>query len=542
MPSKQEQQPDFDFVVVGGGSSGCIVAAELARRTSLRVLLLECGPRAEANPETLAADGYKDAFANDEVIWERFSEPQRQCGGQRLFMGTGTGMGGSGSVNGMVYTRGAREDFAEWPEGWKWEDVQEDFEAVEARLLVRSRQENAFNEACIVAAEEVGFRRSKNLNDGDMSGVLGYNAMNYQGASRRSSYVAFIRDDKPETLTVCSGARAHKVLLVGKRAVGVEYRVGDGALQTVRATREVVLCAGALESPKLLMLSGIGPTHELQAQGIDVVHALAEVGQNLHDHPNVTVFFRGKKEVDCNYPQLYGFHRANSGSNLPKGQSDTCYVFYPARSSLREAMLRLVPSIVLPHWLYGVPGLRALVRAGIRLAFCSALLRRQVARIYGIVLILGKPKSRGSIGLVSARVEDQARLDPAYFSDPEDLETMVLAVEKARAIARAEGLRAWGNRELMPGRRKQRSSDLRRWIENNAMTTYHFAGTCRMHDSAGVVDPELRVRGIERLRVADASVIPTTPVSALNAPSMMIAYRAARWMVEDLRRAIDPQD
>jgi choline dehydrogenase len=538
----------YDFIVVGGGSSGCIVAAELAEDPGRRVLLLECGQPAEANPETLHADGYKDAFANDAVMWERFSIPQASCGGQRLFMGSGTGMGGSGSVNGMVYTRGAREDFAEWPSTWHWDEVEPHFRAVEAKLRPHRREPTRFTEACIAAAERVGFSRKEDLNDGALGGVLGYEWMNYEGDRRRSSYVAFIKDQPRPQLLVETGARVRRLLFeedgpadepkvrsAGNeeprpRVTGVEYEVG-GEIRRASVRHEVILCAGALESPKLLMLSGIGPPEELALHGVPLRLDRSGVGANLHDHPNITLFFRGKQDVDCNYPQLYGFHRANPESALPEGQSDTCYVFYPARSSLREAMIRLLPSILLPHWLYGSGTLRAAVRGLVRLAFRLGTLRRFVRRVYGIVLILGKPRSRGRLGLRSADPRDQARIDPGYFSDPEDMETMVRGVKLARGIGRAEPLGEWGNKEMAPGRRRDDDAKLARWIRGNAMTTYHYAGTCRMgEDDASVVDPQLRVRGVEGLRVADASVIPETPVSALNAPSMMIGYRAAAFI------------
>ncbi len=530
----------YDYIVVGGGSSGCIAAAELAKVRGSSVLLLECGGRAEENPETLRADGYKHAFANDRVIWERFSAPQGTCGDQRLFMGSGTGMGGSGSVNGMVYTRGAAADYAEWPKGWRWEDVVGDFEALERVIRPNRRPPTEFTEACIRGAEEAGFRRKDDLNDGDLAGVIGYEWMNYEGDARRSSYVAFIRDADLPGLTVETGARAERLEIDDqKRVTGVTY-LQDGKRVTASARREVVLCAGALETPKLLMLSGVGPTQTLRTFEIPVVLDAPGVGGNLHDHPNVPLFFLGERPVDCNYPQLYSFHRANAASDLPAGQSDTCYVYWPARSSMKEAMKRILPGKVLSEALYD--RLRPTVRGGVELAFKSRAFERMIERMYGIVVILGKPKSRGRVSLASRDVHAQARLDPAYYAHPEDMDTMVKGVRLARRVAASSSLRGWGARELMPGTRIEKDAKIARWIEENTITTYHYAGTCRMgDDAAAITDTRLRFRGLSGLRIGDASVIPRTPVSALNAPSMLVGYRAARYAIEEASAGVAPE-
>jgi choline dehydrogenase len=359
--------------------------------------------------------------------------------------------------------------------------------------------------------------------------------MSFAGDERRSSYVAFIKPHlgRPN-LAVETNTRVHRVVLDGdRRACGVEYERG-GTLAFVGARREVLLCAGAIESPRLLMLSGIGPGPDLHAHSIPVVVDRPAVGANFQDHPNVTLFYTGKRDVDCAYPQLYGFHRADPDSDLPGDQADTCYVFYPARSSFREALLRLLPGRVLPMPLHAIAPVPAAVRAAIRLAFRLGPVRARVRRLYGLVVILGKPRSRGSVRLASARIEDDPLVDPAYLADPRDLRTMVLGVERARAIARAPALGEWGNLEVFPGARVHGPGALERFVRKNAMTTYHFAGSCRMgEDEDAVVDARLRVRGATGLRVADASVIPWVPVSALNAPSMLIGWRAARFVREE---------
>jgi choline dehydrogenase-like flavoprotein len=521
---------EHDYVVVGAGSAGCVVAGELSTHGH-RVLVLEAGDAAEAHPETLRADGYKDGFANPHLMWERFCEPQRGCAGNRLFAGTGRGAGGSGAINAMVYTRGAAADFARWQlPGWGWSEVRPDFEAVEAILSLGRPPRSEFTDTCIRAAERAGFRFSDDLNDGQLGGVLGYEWMNLRGNERRSSYAAFLRPQLDQGRAVLrTGAVVQRVLLdEQRRATGVEYRVGH-TVHRVRARREVILSAGTLETPKLLLLSGIGPAAHLRQHGLPVLVDAPGVGENLQDHPNVQLFYRGRRPSDSNFPQLYGFHRADPGSPLTDGAADTCYVFYSARTSLREATIRLLPGMVLPPFAYNTGWAPAAMRAALRGVFSSGWVRQQVAHIYGIVVILGKPQSRGRLQLASTDPAAPARIDPAYLVDEADVRALVRGVELARRIADAQPLGEWGNLELMPGRRVQGEERIADFIRKNAMTTYHFAGTCRMGlDAGSVTTPELEVRGTRGLRVADASVIPEVPVSALNAPSMMIGYRAAR--------------
>ncbi len=509
----------YDYIVVGGGSAGCIVAAELSENHE--VLLLEAGPHAEAHPETLIASKYKDAFINPELMHERFSVTDSRWGTRRLFMGSGRGLGGSGSVNAMVYTRGAKEDFDQWPEGWRWDDVAPDFDAVESVLHPHKRPPTDWTERCITAAERSGFRRSENLNNGDLQGVLGYEWMNYEGDQRRSSFAAFLQPVlHRESLTVQTGAIADRVIFDGDQAIGVSFRV-DGKPHAARAKKEVILCAGSLATPAILLRSGVGEADALRKLGIEVVLDQPEVGRNLHDHPNVQLFFRGKRDVDCNYPQLYGFHRVGNDPSLAPGQPDTCYVFYPARSSFREGLMRLLPGIVLPEHLYDKG--KGALETGVRTAFRNGALQQFVRKMWGIVVILGKPRSRGRLWIETTDPTVTPRIDPGYFADPRDLETLLRGVQLAREVSKNDPLRGFGNGELLPGRLNR---NLERWARKNVMTTYHYAGTCAM---GTVTDSKLRVQGLEGLRIADASVMPVTPVAALNAPSMLIGWRAAQY-------------
>ena len=533
-----DDERTYDYIVVGAGSSGCVVAGELSADPTLEVLILECGDAAEAHPETLAADQYKKAFINDALMHDRFSTPQRPCRNHRLYLGSGRGVGGSGSVNAMVYTRGSAFDFSEWGEGWGWSDVVPAFERVEERLRIARRPPTEFTEVCIRAAVEAGFARKDDLNDGTLSGFLGYEWMNIDGNDRRSSYVAFLQPhrDRPNLLLETNAVAMRVLFDSTRRAVGVEYE-REGRILVARARREVILSAGALETPKLLQLSGIGPAAALAALGIPLVYDQPAVGEGLMDHPNVQVFFRGAAPTDCHWAQLYGFHRANPDTSLSPGEADTCYVFYSARSSFREGAIRLLPGMLLPQPLYRIGWLRSSLRALIRAAFALPFVRRLVERMYGIVVILGKPQSRGTVRLRSRDPRDPALIDPGYFSAPEDLETLVRGVRLARRIAASPALAEWGNHELIPGVKVASQEKIEAFVRKSAMTTYHYAGTCRMGTGPGsVVDARLRVRGVSGLRIADASVIPSVPVSAMNAPSMMIGWRASQFLRSESER------
>lgn len=526
-------QEIYDYVIVGGGSAGCVVAARLAEANVGKVLLIEAGGLAEQNPETLSADGFTLAFANDRVMWDRMSDKQSHCDNRSLYMGSGTGMGGSGSVNGMVYTRGDKKDYQQWPTGWQWQDVEPFFQQLETNLKVKPRSPTLYNDTCIAAAKSAGFKHKDKLIDGDLCGFLGYQTMNYDGTQRRSSYVAFLKDKNFANLTIKSRSKVRQLILDRhKKIAGVIYRQ-ENRDRYCSVSKEVVLCSGALETPKLLMLSGIGPKFELAKHGIELVYDSPQVGSNLHDHPNVCVFYKAKQSPDSRYPQLYGFNRANHATYLPQDQADTCYVFYSAPASLKESMKRMLPAVMLPPRWFHNKTLRRILRGCVDIAFKLPILKNFLAQLYGIVVILGKPESRGKLTLNSADPDDQACISPNYYQNENDINTMVAGVKLAKQIAAQPALQAYGNFGLVAATHTEDNSKIAKWIKGATMTTFHYCGTCKMGESdLDPVNLELQLRGVQGIRIADASVIPETPVSALNAPSMMIGLRAADFILQ----------
>ena len=526
---------EFDVVVVGAGSAGCALAARLSEDPTLRVLLLEAGGSDDVLEVQIPAGLYKTWRTR--LDWNYTTEPQPGLDGRKLFWPRGKLLGGSSSINAMIYIRGARADYDEWAEltgdaSWSYDHVlplfrrMEDnargadrFHGVGGPLRVEDlRSPHPWTRAVVQSAVAAGYPRNDDFNGETQDGVGQYQVTQKRGR-RWSSAAAYLHPaERRPNLTVRTGALTTRVLVEDGRATGVEYRAG-GRVHTVRAAREVVLSGGAINSPQLLMLSGIGPADHLREVGVDVVHDLAGVGGGLQDHPLV--------------PMVYD---VRSGKSLRLAETPLNMARWkaagrgPLTSNLAEAGLftRSSPELAEPDLQYHFLPVKFWKQAEID----------PDVEAFSTLVVLVHVHSRGSVRLRSADPSWAPVIDAGYLTDERDLEALVTGVEKARDIAAVGPLASVLAREWSPGNAVQGRDALRASVRDTLESLYHPVSSCRMGtDDQAVVDPQLRVRGIEGLRVADASVMPTLVRGNTNAPTMMIAERAADLI---LGRTVDP--
>ena len=516
---------EYDVVVVGAGSAGSALAGRLSEDPSLRVLLLEAGGSDDVLEVKIPAALYK--LWRTRRDWNYTTEPQPGLDGRRLFWPRGKMLGGSSSFNAMIYIRGGRYDYDEWAEltgdeSWSYEHVlplfrrmednargADEFHGVGGPLRVEDlRSPHRWSRAVVQAAVAAGYPRNDDFNGRTQEGVGFYQVTQRRGR-RWSAADAYLTPalGRPN-LTVLTGAQATRVLVEGGRASGVEYRRG-GTVHTVRAAHEVILAGGAINSPQLLLLSGIGPGEHLREVGVDVVHDLPGVGLGLQDHPLVPVIWhvRGGKslfraESPSGYAQWFGARRGPLTSNLAEAG-----LFTRSREDLAEPDLQF-------HFLPVKFWRQAEVDPDVD-AFTAAT-------------VLVHVHSRGSVRLRSADPTWAPAIDAGYLTDERDLDALVRGVEKAREIAQAAPLAPILAEEWSPGGTVHGREDLRRSVRQTLESLYHPVGSCRMGtDDLAVVDPQLKVHGLEGLRVVDASVMPTLIRGNTNAPTIMIAERAA---------------
>ena len=516
----------FDYVIVGAGSAGCVLANRLSEDPDCRVLLLEAGPR-DWNPFIHMPAGLAQLVRFKSLNWNYETEPEPNLNNRRLYWPRGRVLGGSSSINAMCYVRGHASDYDDWRDlgnpGWGFADVlpyfkraedqargESDHHGVSGPLGVADLQHvNELSRVFIQAAEQAEYFRNVDFNGPVQRGFGVYQVTQRQGR-RCSTARGYLRPvaDRPN-LTVRTGALTTRVMLEGQRAVGVEYR-RRGLLRQVRAEREVLLCGGAINSPQLLMLSGIGPAAMLEAAGVRVVHALDGVGANLQDHLDVMTLTRCSQPVTYDHLnelavglKYYLFHEGIGTSNIAEAGG-----FIASGRSKRprpDIQMHFVPALLDDHGRNRMPGDGYTVHA------CNL-----------------RPESRGHLALRSADPRQPLAIHANYLSEPEDLEMMIECIRVSREILEQPAFKPYRGHEIHPGGDVTDRAGLIAFIRNKAESIYHPVGTCRMgSDEASVVDPELRLRGIEALRVVDASIMPTLIGGNTNAPTIMIAEKAA---------------
>lgn len=534
---------NFDFLIVGGGTAACVLANRLSEDPSARVLLIEAG--AEASSMWIKMPiGISRLFTDPAVNWGYTTEPEARLENRGIYWPRGKVLGGCSSINGSAYVRGQAEDFDAWRQlgnaGWGWSDVLPYFRKLERRegsaeksagMLSVSfpRYVHPIARAYIEAGVRAGLPAKDDLSNpmGEGVSLMPYSV---RKGVRDSSAEAYLRPARNRpNLTVGTSAFARRILLEGRRAVGVEFEQG-GVIRQARAAREVILAAGAVNSPQLLMLSGIGPGRHLQEHGIAVLVDLPGVGENLHDHVYTTCSYRTAPWNSLNrqlrFPRVawhgVSYYLAKRGP-LTNGASQAC------------AMVRGLPDSPCPDLQLVFRPMSHVYDRNMRIS------PDPVDRVTGGVAFL-RPKSRGRLSLKSADPHQAPSLQANYLAEARDEQGMIAGMRWVRRIFQTEPLKSLILGEDAPGDSCRSDDDIRDYLRKTAGTFCHPSGTCKMgQDAMSVVDERLRVRGLEALRVVDASIMPALP-SAGPAPAVfMIGEKAADLIKESRGRGADSQ-
>ncbi len=516
----------YDYVIVGAGSAGCVLANRLSADPSVRVLLLEAGG-SDRKLNIRIPTAFAKQFRSD-LDWNYSGEPDPNLIGRSIYLPRGRSLGGSSSMNAMIYIRGHRTDFDTWAsmgaDGWSYDDVLPYFKRSEDNERIHDEFHGSgggmniadptwtspLTKRFIESAQVAGMDRNDDFNGASQSGVGRFQLTQKRGR-RWSAADAFLHPVKKErpNLTVETDAHVHRVLLEGTRAVGVEYHDDDG-IQTARAGTEVLMCAGAFNSPQLLMLSGIGPADHLRSVGVDVVVDSPHVGEHLQDHPLATTTFSVNEPVslfDATHPKylveyLLGQGRGKLSSNVAEAGA-----FFRTRPDLRSPDMELLMGAAY----YSDNGFRT-----------------YPGHAFTIGPSFIRPRSEGSVRLRSSNPHDKPLINLNWLSERSEVDAMVSALRTCFEIAENGPLAELVETNIDPGPGVRSDEQLEAWLRAEVQHTYHASCTCRMGaDGDGVLDPSLRVRGVDGLRVVDASSMPIVTGGNTNAPTIMIGEKAA---------------
>lgn len=522
----------YTYIVVGAGAAGCVLANRLSADPTRTVLLLEAGG-GDRSPFMQIPAGFSKLMGT-RANWIFDTEPQRHLNNRRMFLPQGRALGGSTSVNAMLYVRGNRADYDEWRDhgnkGWGYDDVlpyfikhennerlADKYHGLGGELNVADQiQHNPTSAAFLRAAQEFGIPYTSDPNGAQQEGVF-YHQVTQRAARRESASTAFLRPIRKRTnLTVITHAEALHILVENGRATGLTYR-HKGQTVTARADAEVIVSCGAINSPRLLLQSGIGPADELRGVGIDVVHDLPGAGKNLHDQLEVYITREAAQPVT--YSGEDRWDRA-------------------ARHALQYALYRTGPATAtiteVGAFINSTPEVRS---PDIQLHFLPAwVVWKDLARSadhvpgHGVTLLACniRPKSRGSVWLKSSDPSVAPAVDPNYMEDPDDWKVAIESFHQMRDVLAAKAFNGILKDERLPGSTVRTDGEIRAYITQWAKTDYHPVGTCKMGiDGLAVVDPELRVHGLSGLRVVDSSIMPSIISGNTQAPSMMIGEKGA---------------